>query len=451
MLAYEEKGTSNGFMHPIISPAAEWVAAQKGSDGARGSTRMKRVGNAPVRVIAGLFVAAVCAMPQAYTISARPGAINYIEGTVSVNGKRIANDKTRPFLMTNDVLSTNQESRAEVLLTPGVFLRVGQNSEVKMVSPRLTDTQVELSKGEAMVEVAEISKDNNIHVKDGAAAVRLEKVGLYRFTANGDASVQVLEGKAVVEENGRHMDVNKGKETALDADLKSVKFDKKADQQDELLAWSKVRDEYVSAASYSTAKNVGLNNGFGNGFNDGFGGFYGPGWAWNAGFNSWGWLPGDGAFFSPFGYGFYSPGAVGYAPVIYTGVGGYYTGLGTVAVPVNPVHPPSGTNPTLIAGANAAQPGWHPGKWSGTVGNRPVGNNSGHVSSSSIASAHGSVGHAMTASSGGSAGGGGQVGGYAGTGGYASRGAASSSSSGHMSTMSAGGGGHAAAGGGSHK
>ncbi len=356
---------------------------------------MKRVGHAPARIVAGLFLAAMYAMPQAYTISARPGAINYVEGTVVLNGKRLANDKTRPFLLENDVLSTAKDSRAEILLTPGVFLRVGQDSEVKMVSPRLVDTQVAVTKGEALVEVAEISKDNNIQVQDGAASIRLEKVGLYRFTAADQPSVQVLEGKAQVEENGRHIDLGKGKEAALDADLKSARFDKKQDQ-DELFAWSKVRDEYVSAASYSSAKSLPV-NGYGNGFNDGFGGYFGPGWFWNSGFSSWAWLPGDGAFFSPFGYGFYSPGVVGYAPVIYSGVGGGRQ----VAVPVNPAKMPAGVSQGLIAGNNAGQPGWHPGKWSGVVGNQPVGNASGHVSSANITAAHGNVAHAISAGGGG--------------------------------------------------
>jgi hypothetical protein len=54
----------------------------------------------------------------------------------------------------------------------------------------------------------------------------------------------------------------------------------------------------------------------------GYGYAGGGGWLWNPGFSSWAWLPGDGAFFSPFGWGFFSPGTVGYAPVIAVPVGG---------------------------------------------------------------------------------------------------------------------------------
>jgi hypothetical protein len=41
--------------------------------------------------------------------------------------------------------------------------------------------------------------------------------------------------------------------------------------------------------------------------------YWGPGWYWNPYFTAWSWLPGDGFFYSPFGYPFFSPGYVVYA------------------------------------------------------------------------------------------------------------------------------------------
>ena len=40
------------------------------------------------KALAGLFVAAVCALPQP-TTSARPGTINYIEGNALIDGQQI--------------------------------------------------------------------------------------------------------------------------------------------------------------------------------------------------------------------------------------------------------------------------------------------------------------------------------------------------------------------------
>ena len=56
---------------------------------------MKRVWHTSSKVLAGLFLAAMYAMPQAYTISARPGAVNYIEGHAFLNDSEISQKKIR--------------------------------------------------------------------------------------------------------------------------------------------------------------------------------------------------------------------------------------------------------------------------------------------------------------------------------------------------------------------
>ena len=45
--------------------------------------------------------------------------------------------------------------RAEILLTPGVLLRVGENSSVKMLDNRLVSTRVEFVSGIAMLEMVD--------------------------------------------------------------------------------------------------------------------------------------------------------------------------------------------------------------------------------------------------------------------------------------------------------
>lgn len=286
------------------------------------------------RFATGLIVAAACAMPQAYTISAKPGAVNYVEGAVQVNGKTVSpKSDMRVFLAANDTLTTGPASRAEILLTPGVFVRVAADSQVKMVSPRLVDTQVELLKGEAAVEVGELEKENSISVVDDGVTTHLQKTGLYRFTVTDPGAVQVLEGEAAVERNNKKVEIKKNHGLVLTADdAKPAHFDPKA-AEDDLYAWSKVRDEYDSASSFAAARAVNVSSSF-NG--NGFGGYYGPGWFWNSGWNSWSWLPGSGAFFSPFGFGYFSPVYAMYAPVVYAPV---VSGGLPVAVPVNPNAP----------------------------------------------------------------------------------------------------------------
>ena len=285
---------------------------------------MNRVWRVTAKVLTGLFAAAMCAMPQA-TISARPGVVNYIEGHAYIDGHELnASNLRNVALYANQTLSTDI-GKAEILLTPGVFLRVGDNTSIRMISPSLTDTQFEVVKGEAMIEAAQVVKDNNIQVISHGAVIRIEKPGLYRINGDTPPTVSVFDGKAQVQMGSANQTVKKNRQLVLAAGSKPQKFDKKA--EDDLYAWSNVRSEYEAGASYASARTAATSysGGLGLGYAGGFGA--GPGWYYNSPWNSWAWLPGNGYAFSPFGYGFFSPGYVGYAPVIIGGGGGgYYAG-----------------------------------------------------------------------------------------------------------------------------
>jgi hypothetical protein len=206
-------------------------------------------------------------------------------------------------LLRNQILSTDQ-GKAEVLLSPGAFLRVGNGSEIRMISPELVNPQVEIVKGEAMVEVDQKPKEAKLGVYERGAEALLLKQGLYRFDAD-EGRIQVIDGKAQVTDNGKSKEFGKGKEVVLNgADLKPVSFDRNA--EDNLYAWSKLRSGYLAEANQATAQNIYVTGGP----------FWGSGWYWNPYFTTWSWLPGDGFFYSPFGYPFFAPGFAYY--------GGYY-------------------------------------------------------------------------------------------------------------------------------
>jgi len=279
-------------------------------------------------ILTGLCFAVTPALPQAFTMSAKPGVVNYLEGSTSLNGQSISSSDLRSSaLNAGDVLSTEETGKAEVLLTPGIFLRLGGNSEVHMISPSLIDTQLELRRGQAMIEVDQIVDDCRISVLNHGASILIEKSGLYRFNADDAPRVAVIDGKAEVYLGDQKVKLGKGKEVVLSELLKPEKFDRK--KEDELYAWSNVRSEYNASLSYQAARAAPV-NGY-SAYPSGLGyGYAGGGWLWNAGFNSWAWLPGDGAFFSPFGWGFFAPGAVAYAPVVAVpvGRGGHWQGNG---------------------------------------------------------------------------------------------------------------------------
>jgi FecR protein len=261
----------------------------------------------PVALLA--FSGASSLLLSAQTVrTALPGTVNYVEGQVSIDGKTLnAKQDGNSVLEANQTLSTGN-GKAEMLLSPGVFVRTGNDSEIRMVSPGLVDPTIEVVRGEVMVEVDQKPKDAQIGVLEHDATASILKQGLYEFNSD-QSKIEVIDGKVKVTENGLSKEFGNGKEVVLNGEpLKTVGFDRKA--EDDLYRWSNVRSDYLAQANEVTARNIYM----------GYGAFWGTGWYWNPYFTSWSWLPGDGYFYSPFGYPFFSPGFVGYAP--------YYGGIG---------------------------------------------------------------------------------------------------------------------------
>lgn len=249
-----------------------------------------------------------------------PGTLNYVEGSVSIGSQAITAKSIGSADLGAGQSLVTQAGKAEILLTPGVFLRVGDNSSVKMISPSLTDTQVELDRGHAIVEVAEIHPENDIRVEADGVVTQLLKTGLYDFDAN-QQQLRVFDGKARVQELERSVEVKGGHELSLASGQqpKPAKFDKKAYSDEDLYRWSSLRSAYVAEANVDAA---GLY--MANGWGPWGTGWWGAGWYWDPWFYGYTFIPGDGVFYSPFGWGFYSPWWVYRAPIY--GYGGYRYG-----------------------------------------------------------------------------------------------------------------------------
>jgi hypothetical protein len=267
-------------------------------------------------------------------ISAKSGLVHYIEGDVSVAGQP-ASEKTGVFtdIKKDEVLNTAL-GRAEVLMTPGVFLRVGEQSSIRMLSNTLSDTRVEILTGSSMLESDTPMKGNAVTVVYKDYTTTFLKHGLFEFQTR-PAQLRVYSGEAQVTAGGQTVTVREGRMLSFTAALAQERFDAK--DGDSLYRWSKVRSEYlsianVSAAKYSPNGGSGFGNGFGNGFGTGFGnGGYGlngglGGWAYNSLYGMYTYLPYNGIAYSPFGFSFYSPYTVyqAYQPYGSSGGSGSY-------------------------------------------------------------------------------------------------------------------------------
>jgi hypothetical protein len=280
------------------------------------------------RLAGTLFAAGLVAMAQGGM--PQPGAINYTEGQVSINGQAIRGARNTA-LQPGQILQT-QDGKAEMLLTPGVFLRLNNHSQARLASSSITDTRVELLQGEAMVEAAQVEPANNLTIADAGYITQIDKRGIYEFNAD-TPKIMVYDGEATVRNGDRNVNVKKGHELALVATnekLKTQSFDAN-NNVDSLYSWSRLRSEYMAEANMSSAQTILVSNPSW---------FYGTGWYWNPYFSSWAFVPGGGYFYSPFGFGFYSPAYWGvYGRGIIAGGyggGGYYGGFrsGFAAAPM---------------------------------------------------------------------------------------------------------------------
>src|SRR5882762_3402943 len=259
------------------------------------------------KLLFGLILAATLSAPAWGANPAQLGTINYVEGQAFINSQPLGtNSVGSAELLTGQTIST-RNGRVEVLLTPGVFLRIDDNSSAILASARLTDTDVRLINGRATVEVDELHHQNNLRLEVGNATTTLIKPGFYSFDAD-HGQIQVLKGEALVARGGQQIKLGKNRSFSLaNPNGDTGKLDENVYEQDDFYQWSSLRSEYLSEANADAGQSYTL------------GYWPGTGWYWDPYFASYTFIPGDGVFYSPFGYGYYSPFVVFESPFFFGG------------------------------------------------------------------------------------------------------------------------------------
>lgn len=291
-----------------------------------------------VAMTALVFVAAAAAQDRAiaaaagdkYLISAKAGGVNFVSGEVGVvktegkSGRLLKGDK----LDVGDRVSTGTDGKAEILLNPGSYLRLGSLSAVEFRTTALDDLQIKLDSGSAIFEVF-ATEDFVVTVNTPKSKFSLIDSGVYRVDVGDDGAgkIAVWKGKAQLGDDAKAV-VKSGREGVLSGTQLAVnKFDR--DDKDELELWSKSRAKDLAKISNNLQRNTmrtALMRSF-------------LGRQWNI-YNSFGLWVYDpftrSNCFLPFGYGWGSPYGYGFGNSIW-----YYNLPPAVySSPVN--YPPSG-------------------------------------------------------------------------------------------------------------
>jgi hypothetical protein len=199
--------------------------------------------------MAGVLAITMClSVCGQLVISARSGLITDVEGWVQLGGELLVSRAGARVEMQEGTELRTRDGRAEVLLNPGVFLRVGENSAVRMVSNRLADIRIEFVSGAAIIAASGRlnAKENwasSVLIGYKEATIRLLKNGIYRLDAE-PSQLRVFAGEASVTQGGGTRGVAVGEQIALANPDVPPEFD--LNETDSLSLWNQHRTEYIS-------------------------------------------------------------------------------------------------------------------------------------------------------------------------------------------------------------
>jgi hypothetical protein len=198
-------------------------------------------------MMALLVLLATSGWPQ-NIISARAGFVNYKHGKVSLPKGSDGNEVRQ--LEAGQTAGTGH-GRLELLLAPGSFVRLDNESDVRLASNRLTDVRLELLSGTSSVEVNEIPKHASLTLLWHERDIPVTHAGVYRFEPGPDSMrVYVERGKLKVAD--KMLKAGKYADLTSDGTLTAaVSFNRK--NLDYFDRWNQGRSYQLARSSYSAA------------------------------------------------------------------------------------------------------------------------------------------------------------------------------------------------------
>ena len=226
-----------------------------------------------------------------FLVSTKAGIVNYVQGSATV--------KAATSVPAGKPIATGPGGAIEILLNPGSYLRMGENSQVVLERIELSDIALRVLQGSAVVEANGVDKDLPLTVNVGKLKMEIIKDGIYLFA---DGKVVVVDGKIRDGNNG--LVYSKGYRISDDQGYRAQKVKTFTTP---LELWSQQRDQQIARANLNVANSLRQNT------NLPMASFLDV-WLWSPLYASFIYMPG-GRYRSPYGYS-------------YRSVGDYYGGGG---------------------------------------------------------------------------------------------------------------------------
>ena len=205
-----------------------------------------------VAVLTVLVSAGQAQNREKFGISAKAGGVNSVSGRVMVRRAGQASEQTlttEDDLSSGDVVCTGVWARAEILLNPGSYLRLGENSEFELVDSSLDNLRIRLVKGSAILEaIGDENTELRINIVTGQQPLLIVRRGIYRINARA-GSTELLVQKGRVQVGNSPIEIVKGGKKIVVGGgsplvAKIGKYNK-----DEFDEWSKERGETLARAN----------------------------------------------------------------------------------------------------------------------------------------------------------------------------------------------------------
>jgi hypothetical protein len=295
---------------------------------------------------------------EKFVISAHAGGVNAVTGRAALrtHGNSDWQELTiKEDLETGDVVRTGLDGRVEMLLNPGSYLRIGEDSEIELTDSSLENLEVRLTRGTAIVEVTGVDDSELlINITTPHTRMAIVRRGLYRVNVvPGDATELIVrKGRVLLEPT--HTKIKGGDKVVFSGNVFSIAKLRKGDKtEDHLEAWSKERAQALTRANnrLPIREITSL-----------IASYRSDWWATNFSGRAGFWLDSGGGFYTffPFAYGWGSPYGTSYGSSFY---GAIYCCNRT------PGNPSSGWPPS--AGSGGIGSGTGSGTGNGTGGAIP--------------------------------------------------------------------------------
>ena len=108
-----------------------------------------------------------------FLVSTRAGLVNYVQGSATV--------KAATSVPAGKIVQTGPNGAVELLLNPGSYLRMGENTQVVLEKVELYDIAVRILSGSAIIEANGFDKDLPLSVATGDLKMEIIKDGIYLF------------------------------------------------------------------------------------------------------------------------------------------------------------------------------------------------------------------------------------------------------------------------------